>query len=138
MLVGRTERGEEEDVASWPTARQAARIWGNFGWALAYALAGCGDNRRRIGVGGCLGLDLQGGRLDGRCLGRRFGKRGSLPRTLAMAFGLLSASFLALESGPVALTGMPASPVLRSFLASRAAVTSLGPRWQEPAFTALE
>jgi hypothetical protein len=115
MLVGRTERGEEEDVASRPTARQAAGILGDFGWALAYALAVGGDNRRRIGLGSCvgldhrggLGLDHRGGRLDGRCLGRRLGKRGSLPRTLATASGLLSASFLALNGGPIALTGMP-------------------------------
>ena len=84
---------------------------------------------------GCLGLDHQGGWLDGRCLGRRLGKSGSLPRTLATASGLLSASFLALNGGPVALTGMPVPPALRGFLASRAAVTSLGPRRQEPAFT---
>jgi hypothetical protein len=245
MLIGRTERGKEEDVASWPTTRQAARILGNFCWALAYALATRGNGRRRIGLGGCLGLDHRGGRLDGRCLGRRLGsclgldqrggwldgrclgrrldsclgldhrggrldgrclgcrldsclgldhrggwldgrgwgrrpdsclgldhrggrldgrclgrrldsclgldhrggrldgrclgrrlgKSGSLSRSLAMALGLLSTSFLALDGGPIALSGMPGPPVLRGFLTSWAAVTSLGPRRQEPAFT---
>src|ERR1700729_3254516 len=108
MLVGRTRRAREEDVASRPTAGQAARIGGNFGWALAYALAAGRDNWRRIGLGSCVGLDYRGcldldhrgGRLDGRCLGRRLGQRGSLPRTLATASGLLSALFLALGRGP--------------------------------------
>jgi len=201
MLVGRTERGQEEDVASWPTTGQAARILGNFCWALAYGRAPGGDHRRRMGLGGCLGLDHRGGRcdgrcwgrrlgsclgldhrggrydgrcwrrrlgscrgldhregwldgrclgrrldsclgldhrggwLDGRCLGRRLGKSGSLSLTLATALGLLSASFLALDGGPVAFSGIPGPPVLRGFLTSRAAVTNLGPRRQEPAFT---
>jgi len=201
MLIGRTERGKEEDVASWPTTRQAARILGDFCWALAYALASRGNGRRRIGLGSCLGLDHRGGRLDGRCLGRRLGsclgldhregrldgrclgcrldsclglddrggrldgrgwgrrldscleldhrggrldgrclgrrlgKSGSLSRSLAMALGLLSASFLALDGGPIALSGIPGPPVLRGFLTSWAAVTSLGPRRQEPEFT---
>jgi hypothetical protein len=148
---------------------------GNFGWALAYALAVGGDSRCRIGLGscvgldhrgclgldhrgclgldhrrclgldhrgclgldhrGCLGLDHRRGWVDGRCLGRRLGKRGSPPCTLATASGLLSASFLALNGGPVALTGIPVPPAPRGSLASRAAVTSLGPRGQKPAFT---
>jgi len=138
MLIGRTGRGQEQDVAARSAARQAATLWENFGWALAYARAVGGDIRRRIQPGGCVGLDHRGGRLAGRCLGRWLGQRGLLPRTLATTSGLLSASFLALDGGPVALPGMPVTPVRRSFLASRAAVTSLGPRRQEPAFTTFE
>ena len=132
MLIGRTGRGKEEDVAARSTARQAARFWGDFGWALAYALAARGDNRYRIGRG--LGFDHRQGRLDGRCWGRRLGKSGSLPRTLAMASGLFSAAFLALDGGSIGLTGMPGPPALRGFSTSRAAITSLGPGRQEPAF----
>jgi hypothetical protein len=51
-----------------------------------------------------------------------------------MASGLFSAAFLALDAGSIALTGMPGPPAIRSSLTSRAAITSLWPRWQEPAF----
>ena len=50
-------------------------------------------------------------------------------------FGILfSAAFLALNSGSIGLTGMPGPPVLGGFSTSRTAITSLGPRGQEPAF----
>jgi hypothetical protein len=72
MLIGRTGRGRKENVASGPTAWQTANFRQNFGWALAYALCACGDNRHRIGRG--LGLDRRQSRLDGKCWRRRFGK----------------------------------------------------------------
>ena len=51
-----------------------------------------------------------------------------------MASGLFSASFLALDGSSISLTGVPGPPVLGGFSTSRAAITSLGPRRQEPAF----
>ena len=56
----------------------------------------------------------------------------------AMASGLFSAAFLALGCGSIALTGTPRPPSLRGSLTSWVAVTSLWPRWQEPAFTIFE
>jgi hypothetical protein len=132
MLIRRTRRGEEEDVAPRPAARQTARFWENFAWALAYAAGVCGDNRYRIGRG--LGFDHWQSRLDGKCWGRRLGKGRSLPLPLAMASGLFSAAFLALEGGSISLAGVPGPPVLSGFSTSGAAITSLGPRGQEPAF----
>src|SRR3974390_3858645 len=55
-----------------------------------------------------------------------------------MAWSLFSAAFLALEGGSISLTGMPGPLVLRGFSTSRAAITSLGPSWQEPAFAVFE
>lgn len=136
MLIRRTGRAQEQDVASRPAARQSARFWAIFGWALAYVLAVGGDNWCRIGRECGLDLDHRQGRLDGRCLGRGLGKSCSLP--FATTLGLLSSAFLALDGGSISLTGMPGPPVRRSFLTSRAAITSLGPRWQEPAFAAFK
>jgi len=135
-LIGRTGRGQEEGVAPRPTTRQTAKYRENFGWALAYAMAVGGSHWCRIRRGCGLDVDHREGRLDGRRLGRGLGKSCSppLPLTLAMALGLFSAAFLALDDGSISLTGMPGPPVRRSFLTSRAAITSLGPRWQEPAF----
>ena len=72
MLIGRTGRGRKENVAPGPTARQTANFRENFGWALAYALGACGDNRYRIGRG--LGLDHRRSQLDGKYWDRRLGK----------------------------------------------------------------
>jgi hypothetical protein len=134
MLIRRTGRGQEQDVAPRPAARQTARFWENFGWALAYAMAVGGNNWCRIGRECGLDFDHRQGRLDGRRLGRVLGKSCSPPLPLAMAFGLFSSAFLALDGGSISLTGMPGPPACRSFLTSRAAITSLGPRWQKPAF----
>jgi hypothetical protein len=131
-LIRRTGRGQEQDVAPRPAARQTARFVVHFGWALAYAVTVGGNNWCRIGCECGLDFDHRQGRLDGRCLGRGLGKSCSPP--LAMALGLLSSAFLALDGGSISLTGMPGPPVCRSFLTSRAAITSLGPRCQEPAF----
>jgi hypothetical protein len=76
MLIGGTGRGHEEHVAARSTARQTARFWENFGWALAYALGVCGENRYRFGRGP--GFDRRQIRLDRRCWGHRFGKSRSL------------------------------------------------------------
>jgi hypothetical protein len=132
MLIGRAGRGQEQDVAARSAARQAARFWENLGWALAYVLGACGDNRYRIGNG--LDFDRRQGRFDGRRFERWLSESDSLPSTLAMASGLFSATFLALDGSSVGLTGMPGPPALGGFLTSRAAITSLRPRWQEPAF----
>ena len=132
MLIRRTGRGQKQDVAAWSTARQAARFWENFGWALAYALGACGGNRYRIGRG--LGFDHRQSRLDGKCWGRRLGKSRSLPLPLAMASSLFSAAFLALGGGSISLTGMPGPPAIRGASTCRAAIASLGPGRQEPAF----
>jgi hypothetical protein len=51
-----------------------------------------------------------------------------------MASGLFSAAFLALGGGSISLTGMPGPPAIRGFSTSRAAIASLGPGRQEPAF----
>jgi hypothetical protein len=51
-----------------------------------------------------------------------------------MASGLFSAAFLALGGGSISLTGMPGPPATGGFSTSRAAITSLGPGRQEPAF----
>jgi len=138
MLIGRTGRGQEEGVAPRATTRQTAKFRENFGWALAYAMAVGGSHWCRIGRECGLDFDHREGRLDGRRLGRGLGKSCSLPLTLAMASGLFSAAFLALDGGSISLTGMPGPPALRSLLTSRAAITSLGPRWQEPAFAAFQ
>jgi hypothetical protein len=138
MLIRRTGRGQEQDVAPRPAARQTARFWENFGWALAYAMAVGGNNWCRIGRECGLDFDHRQGRLDGRRLGRGLGKSCSPPLPLAMALGLFSSAFLALDGGSISLTGMPGPPVRRSFLTSRAAITSLGPRWQEPAFAVFQ
>lgn len=136
MLMGRTGRGQEQNVAPRSAARQVVRLWADFGWALAYAVAVGGNNRCRIGRECGLDFDHRQGRLDGRCLGRGPGKSCSLP--LATALGLFSSAFLTLEGGSISLTGMPGPPVRRRFLTSRAAITSLGPRWQEPAFAVFQ
>ena len=133
MLIGRTRRVEKEGVASRPTTRQSARFWENFGWALAYALAVDGSNWCRIGRASGLDFDHRQGRLDGRCLRCELGKSCSLSLTFATAFGLFTSAFLALDGSPISLTGMPGPPVSCSFSTSLAAITSLGPRWQEPA-----
>jgi hypothetical protein len=70
--------------------------------------------------------------------GRRVGRRGTLPATRAIASVLVSTAFLALVAGPVALVGIPDLPGSCGFLASFAAITSLGPAGQEPAFTTFE
>jgi hypothetical protein len=136
MLIGRTGRGQKQDVAAWSAARQAARFWENFAWALAHALGACGDNGYRIGRG--LGFDHRQSRLDERYWRRRLGKSRSLPCTLAMASGLFSTAFLALDGRSISLAGMPGPPALCGFPTSRAAITSLGPRGQEPAFAILK
>ena len=69
MLIGRTGRGQEQDVAARSAARQATRFRENFGWALAYARGGCGDNWQRIGRG--LGFDHRQNRLNGKSWGCR-------------------------------------------------------------------
>ena len=51
-----------------------------------------------------------------------------------MASGLFSAAFHALSGGSISLTGTPGPPTLGGFSTSRAAITSLWPRWHEPAF----
>ncbi len=137
MLIRRTGRGQEQDVAPRPAARQTAKFWKNFGWALAYALAICGNQRCRTGLGR-LGFDHREGRLDGSCLGCLLDKNQSLPRTLATTSGLFSAAFLALGGSSIRLAGAPGPPVLGGFSTSWAAITSLGPSWQEPAFAAFK
>jgi hypothetical protein len=136
MLIGRTGRTEKEGVAPRPITWRTARFLENFGWALAYAMAITRRNWCRIGHDSDLDFDHRQGRLDGSCLGSGRGKSRSLP--LAMALGLLSSAFLAVDGGSISLTGMPGPPVRRSFLTSWAAITSLGPRWQEPAFAAFK
>jgi hypothetical protein len=132
MLIGRTERGREENVASRPTARQTANFRQNFDWALAYARCACGDNRHRLGRG--LGWDHRQNRLAGKCWVRRLGKSRSQPLALTMASSLFSAAFLALDGSSVSLTGVPGPPTLRGFPTGMAAITSLRPSGQEPAF----
>src|SRR5208337_2050938 len=61
-----------------------------------------------------------------------------LPDTDAMTFALLPSPLLASGSGPVDLTGLPELPASCGILTSRAAVTSLGPARQKPAFAVLE
>jgi len=134
MLIGRTGRGQEENVAPGPTARQTAEFRENFGWALAYAMSVGGSHWCRIGRECGLDFDHREGLLDGRRLWRGLGKSCWLPLALATALGLFSAAFLAVDGGSISLTGMPGPPVLRSFSTSRAAITSLGPGRQEPAF----
>jgi hypothetical protein len=136
MLIGRTGRGRKENVAPGPTARQTANFRENFGWALAYALGACGGNWYRIGHG--LGFDHRQSRLDGKCWGRRLGKSRSLPLPLAMASSLLSAAFFALGGGSISLTGMPGPPAIRGSSTCRAAIASLGPGRQEPAFASFK
>src|SRR5208337_4238883 len=55
-----------------------------------------------------------------------------------MTFALLPSPLLASGSGPVDLTGLPELPASCGILTSRAAVTSLGPAQQKPAFAVLE
>ena len=136
MLIGRTGRAHEQDVAPGSTARQTTRFWGNFRWALAYAVAVLWDHQGRIGNG--LNFDQGQSRLDRRCWGRGFRWSCSLPFTLATASGLFPAAFLASVGGSISLSGMPRPPVLRRFPTSRTAITSLGPRWQEPVFAAFK
>ncbi len=133
MLIGRTGRGQEEDVAPGSAARQTAKFWEDFVWALAYAVAVLGAHQGRIGNG--LGFDRGRSWLDGRCWRRRFRWSCSLPFTLATASGLFSAAFLASLGGSISLTGMPRPPVLGGFSTSGAAIASLWPRRHEPAFT---
>src|SRR5579863_1129156 len=136
MLIGRTGRGQKQDVAARSTARQAARFWKNFSWALAYALGTCGRSRR--GIGGGLGFDRRQIWLDGTFRRRRLGQSWSLLRTLAMASGLFSTAFLASDGRSISLARVPGPPVLRGFSTLKAAITSLGPSWQEPALAILE
>ena len=132
MLIGRTGRAEKQDVAAWSAARQATGFWANFGWALAYALRTSVGNEYRIGRG--RGFDHRQSRLDERYWRRRLGKSRSLPYTLAMASGLFSTAFLAVDGSFISLAGMPGPPAHCGFSTSRAAITSLGPRGQKPAF----
>ena len=130
-------RGKENDVATRPVARQAQRIFGNWGWALAYA-GGYRDVPRWVGGWRGLGLDRWGRRRN-RGGGRvRLGKRRSLADTAAMASGLVAAVLLAVGCGPVALTGQPAPPTASGVLADRATVACLGSTRQKPAFTSFE
>ncbi len=129
MSIGRAGRAEKQDVAARSAARQTPRFWADFGWALAYALGACGY---QIGRG--LGFDYRQSRLDESYWRRRLGKNRSLPYTLAMASGLFSTAFLALDGSSISLAGMPGPPAHCGFSTSRAAITSLGPRGQEPAF----
>ena len=136
---------DQENGASAGTRRSTQacytakrEILREFRLVLAYAVAIGGNNRWRIGWGCGLNFDHRRGRLDERCLRRGFRKSYSLPLTLATALGLFSSTFLALARGSIRLTGMPGPPASRSFLTARAAVTSLGPRWQEPAFAAFQ
>src|SRR5579863_5118874 len=55
-----------------------------------------------------------------------------------MASGLFSAAFLASDGGSISLTGVPRSPEFRGLSTSKAAITSLGPGRQEPAFAIFE
>jgi hypothetical protein len=138
MLIGRMGRLREQDVATRPAARQTARFWADFGWALAYAMAVGGNNWCRIGRECRLDFDHRQGRLGGWSLWRWRGESCSLPQPIATALGLFSPAFLAMAGGSISLTGMPGPPVRRSLLTSRAAITSLGPRWQEPAFAVFQ
>ena len=58
--------------------------------------------------------------------GGRLGKRRSLPETDSIPSGLISSEFLAVASSLEVLTRVPAAPTSRSFLTSRAAITSPG------------
>ncbi len=99
-------------------------------------MAVLGDHRGRIGQG--LSFDHRQSRLDGRYGGRRFRKSGSMPLPLTTALGLFPATFLTSVGGSISLTGMPGPPVLGGLPASRTAITSLGPRRQEPALAAFK
>ena len=59
--------------------------------------------------------------------GRWLGSAGSLSDTAAIALVLATAVLFAVGGSPVDLAGMPDSPALCGFLASWAAITSLGP-----------
>jgi hypothetical protein len=134
VLLRRARRGEEHDVATWPVAGQAPGFFRNFVRALA--LAGWGRRDRRIGHG--WGLDPRRLGLElGRWRRRLRASRALLPPT-AIASGLVAPALLAVGGGPVALTGMPASPASCGVLAGRATVPCLGPFGQEPAFTPFE
>ena len=69
MLIGRTEQGQEQDVAARPAAGRTAEIWENFVWALAYALRTSVGNEYRIGRG--RGFDHRQSGLDGNYWRRR-------------------------------------------------------------------
>ena len=70
--------------------------------------------------------------------GCRFDERRSFSDTIAIAPALVSTVFLALFASSIRLVGMPDSPVSCSNLAVCAAITSLGPAGQKPAFTTFE
>ena len=117
-------------------ARLAARFFGNFHWALT--LAGRGNHGRRVVLWVRLGLDHRGGRLDVRGRRRWLGERCSLSGAVAIASALISAALFAVVASSIELVGKPDSPVLCAKLASCAAITSLGPSGQKPAFTTFE
>jgi hypothetical protein len=136
VLQRGTRRGEEDVVAAWPIAGQAAGLFRNSIWALA--LAGWRERGGRVGRGwwlscdhGWLGVDL--GRWR-RWLGA---SRALLPAA-AIASRLVAPALFPVGGGPVTLSGTPAPPSLRSVLASRTTEPSLGPMGQEPAFTPFE
>ena len=125
MLLRRPRRGDEQHVAAWAVAGQPPDYFWHFVWALA--LAGRGERGGRIGGRWWIAL---GRWLLGRSLGwwwRRHGASRVLLPTAAIASGLFAAAFFAVVGGPVALTGMPVSPVSGGVLAGRATVLSLGP-----------
>jgi hypothetical protein len=136
VLQRRTRRGEEENVAAWPIAGQAPGFFRNSVWALA--LAGWRERGGRVGRGWWLSRD-QG--WLGHDLGRWrrwLGARRALSPAATIASSLVAPALLPVGGGPVALSGMPAPPALRSVLASRTTEPSLGPMGQEPAFTPIE
>ena len=87
---------------------------------------------------GSQGLDDRGSQLNVVVWRRRLGKRRLLPETDSIASGLISTELLAVVSSLEALTRVPAAPASRSFLTSRAAITSLRPARQEPDFTTFQ
>ena len=109
MLVRGPRRRDEEAVAAGAVARAVRKILRNCGWALALGRGRPRGNR-------CAALVLP----------------------LPIALALVAAALLAVVGGAVALGGPPAPPVAGGPLAGRGAVTGLGARRVEPAFTALE
>ena len=108
-ILGRISAGR------WPTLWVPAGIIGTESDVVWASITGKAGSMGGVGAAGSARADRC------RC-------------TLAMASGLFSAAFLALDGGSISLTGMPGPPVLCGFLTSRAAITSLGPSGQEPAF----
>jgi hypothetical protein len=136
LPLGRTRRQAEKDVAARPAAGPEPRILGNFARALAYAEGV--DGGWWVGQGRGIWVGRWCRRLDFGCWGCWLGDCRPKPLAVTMALGLFTTAFHTVGGGPVALTGIPATPASCGRPALGAAVAILEMMRQEPAFTTLE